>query len=183
VARQLSHRHCEECKRRSNPAFLSRGREAGLLRFARNDVGTYDFIPAAYFRPSAANSSSLSLTEGAGKAGRRLRPQHRVHWVVKNAHGFDRYSQDIPAFPAQWFYGLYVLSPGSGLSCPRSRRDLPPTWRQGRGARTTRFHRPPPTYHPARNSPDASSGHRNPHHALVTIRANVPHDGTGWADV
>src|SRR3954465_1982553 len=58
-------------------------------------------------------------TEGAGKAGRRLRPHRRVQWVVKNAHGFDRYSRDIPAFPAQWLYGLYVLSPGSGLSCPR----------------------------------------------------------------
>ena len=57
--------------------------------------------------------------EGAGKTGRWLRPQHRVQWVVKNAHGFDRYSRDIPAFPAQWFDGLYVLSPGSGLSCPR----------------------------------------------------------------
>jgi hypothetical protein len=31
---------------------------------------------------------------------------------VKDAHGFDRYSRDIPAFPAQWFDGLYVLSPG-----------------------------------------------------------------------
>src|ERR1700740_1110427 len=30
----------------------------------------------------------------------------------QNAHGFDRYSRDIPAFPAQWFDGLYVLSPG-----------------------------------------------------------------------
>src|SRR3954462_14103575 len=57
--------------------------------------------------------------EGAGKTGRRLRPQHRVQRVERNAHGFDRYSRDIPAFPAQWLYGLYVLSPGSGLSCPR----------------------------------------------------------------
>src|SRR5215831_3463130 len=24
-----------------------------------------------------------------------------------------------PAFPAQWFYGLYVISPGTGLVCPR----------------------------------------------------------------
>jgi hypothetical protein len=31
----------------------------------------------------------------------------------RNAHGLNyRYSQDIPAFPAQWFYGLYVISPG-----------------------------------------------------------------------
>ena len=50
--------------------------------------------------------------EGAGKAGRRLRPQHRVQKTANNAHGFDRYSRDIPTFPAQWLYGLYVLSPG-----------------------------------------------------------------------
>jgi hypothetical protein len=31
----------------------------------------------------------------------------------RRAHGFNyRYSRDIPAFPAQWLYGLYVLSPG-----------------------------------------------------------------------
>jgi hypothetical protein len=26
---------------------------------------------------------------------------------------------DQPAFPAQWFYGLYVVSPVTGLSCHR----------------------------------------------------------------
>src|SRR5262249_36981835 len=30
---------------------------------------------------------------------------------------------DQPAFPAQWFYGLYVISPVTGLSCHRHRRD------------------------------------------------------------
>src|SRR5690349_8138160 len=60
----------------------------------------------------------------------------------KNAHGFDRYSRDIPAFPTQWLYGLYVLSPGNGLSCPRCQaRTGRPDRRQGRGARTTRFRR------------------------------------------
>ena len=29
---------------------------------------------------------------------------------------------DHPAFPAQWFYGLYVISPGTGLFCPRHLR-------------------------------------------------------------
>ena len=29
-----------------------------------------------------------------------------------NAHGFDRYSRDIPAFPAQWLYGLLRALPG-----------------------------------------------------------------------
>jgi hypothetical protein len=28
-----------------------------------------------------------------------------------------------PAFPAQWFYGLYVVSPVTGLFCHRHRRD------------------------------------------------------------
>ena len=30
-----------------------------------------------------------------------------------------RYSRDNPTFPAQWVYGLYVLSPVSGLYCHR----------------------------------------------------------------
>ena len=46
-------------------------------------------------------------------------------WVEKNAHGLHRYSRDIPAFPAQWVDGLYVLSPGSGLSCPVTAWALP----------------------------------------------------------
>jgi hypothetical protein len=41
----------------------------------------------------------------------------------KNAHGFNRYSRVIPAFPAQWLYGLYVLSPVSGVCCHRCLRD------------------------------------------------------------
>jgi hypothetical protein len=60
----------------------------------------------------------------------------------ENAHGFDRYNRDIPAFPAQWLYGLYVLSPVSGLYCHRCQaRTGGPDRRQGRGARTTRLRR------------------------------------------
>src|SRR5437016_10473229 len=69
-------------------------------------------IPATRFRPGCAISLLPLRSEGAGKAGRRLRPQRRVQKTGNNAHGFDRYSRDIPAFPAQWFDGLYVLSPG-----------------------------------------------------------------------
>ena len=78
--------------------------------------------------PSCAIALSLRFAEGAGKAGRRLRPQRRVQKAGNNAHGFDRYSRDIPAFPAQWFYGLYGLSPVSGLCCHRY---LAATGRQG----------------------------------------------------
>ena len=31
-------------------------------------------------------------------------------------------SAEHPAFPARWCYGLYVISPGTGLSCPRRTR-------------------------------------------------------------
>ena len=75
------------------------------------------------FSPEFCNLVCSLQLEGAGKTGRWLRPQHRVQWVAKNAHGFDRYSRDIPAFPAQWFDGLYVLSPVSGVFCHRCLRD------------------------------------------------------------
>jgi len=70
----------------------------------------------------------LSVTEGAGKAGRRLRPQSRVRKVRKGSTRVSyRYSQDIPAFPAQWFYGLYVLSPGKRpFLPPLPAEELPP---------------------------------------------------------
>jgi hypothetical protein len=46
--------------------------------------------------------------------------------VVEYAHEYSqRRHRKHPAFPTQWFYGLYVLSLGTGLSCPhRSRDDL-----------------------------------------------------------
>src|SRR5436190_14708911 len=93
--------------KRSSPSFV--GDDSGDTRAHSRDSNS----------PELCISLSLSLTEGAGKTGRWLRPQHRVQWVVKCAHGFDRYSRDIPAFPAQWLYGLYVLSPVSGVVCHR----------------------------------------------------------------
>jgi hypothetical protein len=52
---------------------------------------------------------SLLETEGAGKAGRRLAPMVRVQ--QKSTRQNHRFSRNHPAFPAQWFYGLYVISP------------------------------------------------------------------------
>ena len=40
--------------------------------------------------------------------------------ATKKAGGSDhRFSRSTPAFPAQWFYGLYELSPVTGLFCHR----------------------------------------------------------------
>jgi hypothetical protein len=44
-------------------------------------------------------------------------------WEVKYAHEYSqRVRRDHPAFPTQWFYGLYVISPVIGLVCHRRRR-------------------------------------------------------------
>ena len=45
--------------------------------------------------------------------------------VHKKARGRNhRCRRSHPAFPAQWFYGLYALSPGTGLVCPRHTQAL-----------------------------------------------------------
>src|SRR5204863_4378576 len=71
------------------------------LSFSRRDFGLSFAYSLAHLR-----------REGAGKAGRRLRPQATVCNGRNNAHGFDRYSRDIPTFPAQWLYGLLRALPG-----------------------------------------------------------------------
>jgi hypothetical protein len=50
--------------------------------------------------------------------------------------------------PRNGFTAYFALSSGTGLSCPRHRRDAfasSPTWHQRRDARTTRLRRPPRT--------------------------------------
>jgi hypothetical protein len=59
-----------------------------------------------------------------GKPGADCARSPVCEGCYKNAHGLNyRYSQDIPAFPAQWFYGLYVLSPGKRPLLPPSPMD------------------------------------------------------------
>src|SRR5204863_1886704 len=79
------------------------------LSFSRRDFGLSFAYSLAHLR-----------REGAGKAGRRLRPQATVCNGRNNAHGFDRYSRDIPAFPAQWLYGFLRALPGERPVLPPS---------------------------------------------------------------
>jgi hypothetical protein len=45
--------------------------------------------------------------------------------VVKYAHEYSqRRHRKHPAFPTQWFYGLYVISPVTGLFCHRRSRGI-----------------------------------------------------------
>src|SRR5436190_9341863 len=80
---------------------------------------TAEGILAARFRPSCRKFVAPLRRRGAGKSRAPTAPAAPCAMGSKNAHGFDRYSQDIPAFPAQWLYGLYVLSPVSGVFCHR----------------------------------------------------------------
>jgi hypothetical protein len=75
-------------------------------------------VPAARSqRPGFAIMSALER-EGAGKAGYPPIPMVRVQ--QKSTRQNHRISQ-ISGLPAQWFYGLYVISPGTGLIAPVAR--------------------------------------------------------------
>jgi hypothetical protein len=103
--------------------------KAGLLRrFApRNDVGHASAIsrrdaPEACMKPSPLKS------EGAGNAGRWMRPQPRVQ--MKKAHEqVTTVTPESPGIPrAMVLTAYFVLSPVIGLYCHRHRRIcLPPT--------------------------------------------------------
>src|SRR5262249_28194499 len=59
--------------------------------------------------------------EGAGKTGCPSHPWSACN--KKSTRQNHRYEPEQPAFPAQWCYGLYVLSPVTGLCCHRRLRD------------------------------------------------------------
>ena len=138
---------------------------------------------ATALRRSRTEASARRLDDATGIDSSRPVTEAPCAMGRKNAHGFDRYCQNIPAFPAQWFGGLYVLSPVSGLFCHRcGTRTGRADRRQGRGARTTRLRRPLLTFRPVQ-APDASCGPSQPAPRSRDDRANVPHGGTGCADL
>ena len=87
----------------------------------RNDVApTSNTPPRSHgaIRPSYAKSFALK-SEGAGKAGCRLHPQPRARSVVSTRVSHHRFT-GTPAFPAQWFYGLFRALPGDRAFLPPS---------------------------------------------------------------
>ena len=176
-------------KRRSNPAFLPPRRKldcfrlrspsfGGLptrrsLRSKRRRVAALAMTWKQQFSFSRHDLSELckfiapSLEQRAqGRPGAGWHPQAPCAMGRKKRTRLHEYSQDIPAFPAQWLYGLYVLFPVSGLCCHRCQaRTGGPDRRQGRGARTTRFRRTLQRFRRAcRSKPHTASVHRNPRH-------------------
>src|SRR5450759_4548499 len=59
-------------------------------------------------KPRALPEISFTLqSEGAGNTGCALHPRSRVQTCTKTRTRAYRFSGGNPAFPAQWFYGLY----------------------------------------------------------------------------
>ena len=76
---------------------------------------------------------ALQIHRPSPKRGRResralTAPAAPRAMVVKNAHGFDRYSRDIPAFPAQWLYDLLRALPGERRFLSPLPRQHGPAW-------------------------------------------------------
>jgi hypothetical protein len=59
-------------------------------------------------------------SEGAGKTGCALHPRSRVQNGQQKRTRAYRFSGGNPAFPAQWFYGLYRALPGDRAFLPPS---------------------------------------------------------------
>src|SRR5215207_7117156 len=70
-------------------------------------------------RPRFTSSFALFETEGAGKTGCLLHPRSRVRFAQTKRHTSIQGSGSIPAFPAQWLYGLLRALPGERLFCLR----------------------------------------------------------------
>ena len=64
-----------------------------------------------------------SKSEGAGKTGCLLHPRSRVRFAQTKLHTSIQGSWSIPAFPAQWLYGLLRALPGERLFCLRRPRE------------------------------------------------------------
>jgi hypothetical protein len=53
--------------------------------------------------PELCKTMSLEKSEGAGNAGRSMRPQPRVQMKKAHEHSHHGHTGNHPAFPAQWF--------------------------------------------------------------------------------
>ena len=86
----------------------------------RGDSRTPPRSRGAYRVRVFQNESPSKREEGAGNAGREPHPQPRVQNERAHEHSHHRFSRNIPAFPAQWFYGFLRALPGDLALLPPS---------------------------------------------------------------
>src|SRR5947208_8773767 len=119
--------------------------------------------------PEVCYSLCPRKSEGAGKTGCLLHPRSRVRFAQTKVHTSIQGSGSLPAFPAQWLYGLLRALPGERLFCLRRGRDTSRQLSASTAAPephdfAVRFRR-------VRLAPSASTAS---HRTFVTM-ANAPH--------
>ena len=154
-----------------------------VARAPRNDGGGFDLhvkqrgdarSPSrGMLCPRLAVRFALENQEGAGKAGCALHPRSRVQVCAKKcAHEHTGEAEALRLSLRGGLTAYFVLSPVNGLSCHR--RPQKPgflrTWRQHRGARTTRLRRT----RQLRSSVTALASTAS-HRAFVTIATRPSH--------
>ncbi len=88
---------------------------SSALAFADDDHGIRLGILAARCVRGSRLVWALFKIEGAGKTGCLLHPRSRVRFAQTKLHTSIQGSGGIPAFPAQWLYGLLRALPGERL--------------------------------------------------------------------
>jgi hypothetical protein len=175
VWRVREHRHCE--RKRSNPwrrECSKRRVDCFVARAPRNDGWTrLRDLAEWFFREVFIYSRPLRI-EGAGNAGRPMRPAVScARWGRKRTRAY-RSHRNHPAFPTQWFTDYTALSPVLRAFWPPSPAlllaDLTPA--SGYQDHTSS---PSARKRPRQKRPLASTASCP---ALVTL-ANAPHSGTG----
>src|SRR6266576_3347350 len=95
-----------------------------FVAFAPRNDGGYSFAISRRIAPEVCYQlPALPRTEGAGKTGCLLHPRSRVRFAQTKVHTSIQGSGSIPAFPAQWLYGLLRALPGERLFCLRRPRE------------------------------------------------------------
>ena len=114
----------------------------------------------------ASLSPSRKEQRAQGKPGARCTRGLVCKAQVKKRTRAYRFSGDNPAFPAQWICGFLRTLSGDRLSCHRRPQQLLllRTWRQHRGARTTR-HGPPDSLPPRSSATGDPRSQRRPQSA------------------
>jgi hypothetical protein len=79
-------------------------------------IGRALALSAAHQRPGCANRLPSKKREGAGNAGRWPQPMARLQKDKQAA--VTTGPAETSGIPCAMFYGLYVLSPGTGFLAP-----------------------------------------------------------------
>ena len=86
-------------------------------------AGCASAFPRREWRPGFASLAALEEMRAQGRPGARCTRGLVCNCAQKMRTRAYRYRRSIPAFPAQWLYGLLRALPGERLFCHRHRRD------------------------------------------------------------